>query len=78
MGESMVLNLVCLFAAIVIVCIISYFILMSNSFSRLNVASIFGIILAYIILGILTYYPPINDLFYDPMNEKYGINTYDI
>lgn len=78
LGENMPLNLICLFITIVIGQVISYRILTSNNLSKLNVVSIVGIILVYIVFGFLTYYPPICDLFYDPLNEKYGINTYNL
>lgn len=77
-GENMILNIGVLFIAIVISQIISYFILMANNFKKLNMISVIGIILVYIIFGLLTYYPPINDLFFDPTTEKYGINTYNV
>lgn len=77
-GENMALNLIVLFITIAIIQIISYFILKNEKNFNLNLVSIIGIILVYIIFGILTYYPLINDLFYDPLNEKYGINTYDV
>ena len=35
-------------------------------------------IIGYIVFGLLTYYPPKTDLFYDSMNKKYGINIYKI
>lgn len=75
-GENMPLNLICLFITIVISQFISYLVLKSNNLKNLNMASVAGIILVYIIFGFLTYYPPILDLFYDSLNEKYGINTY--
>lgn len=77
-GESMVLNISILFIVIIISQIISYYLLKSDNFKRLSVVSLFGIIFTYIILGLLTYYPPINDLFFDPISEKYGLNTYNV
>ena len=74
----MALNLIVLFITIVISQIISYYILKAKTYPNLNLISIIGIILVYIIFGILTYYPLTNDLFFDPSNEKYGINTYDV
>ncbi len=76
MGENMILNLTCLFITVVISQVISYFVLKSSNFNKLNIVSLIGIILVYIIFGFLTYYPPINDLFFDVVSEKYGINTY--
>lgn len=77
-GENMPLNLICLFIAIGISQIISYLVLKKDNLIKLNVVSVVGIVLVYIIFGFLTYYPPIFDLFYDPLNEKYGINTYNV
>lgn len=78
MGENMFLNLSCLFITVLISQVISYFVLKSSNFNKLNMVSLFGLILVYIIFGFLTYYPPINDLFFDLVHEKYGINTYAI
>ncbi len=77
-GENMFLNIGLLFLVIIITQILSYYILKENKYQNLNYVAIIGIILVYIILGILTYYPPLNDLFFDPSNEKYGINTYSV
>ncbi len=77
-GENMVLNLTVLFVSIVFSQAVSYFVLESKDYGLLNYVSLIGIIFSYIIFGILTYYPPTEDLFYDPMDEKYGINTYNV
>lgn len=77
-GENMILNITVLFITLAITETISYYILKSNKFSNLNYISLTGIILMYIIFGILTYYPPLNNLFYDPSNDKYGINIYPV
>ena len=36
------------------------------------------IIITFIIMGYLTYNPPRSFLFYDPIEEKYGINIYTL
>ncbi len=77
-GENMALNFIILFITISITQIISYYILKSEKYRNLNYVSLIGIVLVYIIMGILTYYPFLNDLFFDPVDEKYGINTYSI
>ena len=77
-GENMVLNFVILFITISITQIISYYILKSEKYFSLNYVSLAGIVLVYILFGILTYYPLLNDLFFDPVDEKYGISTYSI
>lgn len=77
-GENMVLNLTVLFVSIVFSQAVSYFVLESKDYGLLNYVSLIGIIFSYIVFGILTYYPPTEDLFYDPMDEKFGINTYNV
>ena len=76
-GENLPLNFIVLFISICFSQIVSYYVLMAKNYDLLNYISLIGIIFIYIIFGILTYYPPINDLFYDKMHEKYGINTYN-
>lgn len=78
LGENMPLNLIVLFISIIISQLIGYYLLNSKDFKNLGVVSVLGIILVYIVLGLLTYYPPINDLFFDPIDEKYGLNTYNV
>ncbi|MEI3509064.1 MAG: DUF6512 family protein [Bacilli bacterium] len=77
-GENMVLNLTVLFVSIVFSQAVSYFVLESKDYGLLNYVSLIGIIFSYIVFGILTYYPPTEDLFYDPIDEKFGINTYNV
>lgn len=77
-GANMVLNLTVLFVSIVFSQVVSYFVLESKDYGLLNYVSLIGIIFSYIVFGILTYYPPTEDLFYDPMDEKFGINTYNV
>ncbi len=75
-GENMALNLITLFITICITQIIGYYTLNTNKSKGLNWISLIGIILVYIIFGILTYYPLEIELFFDPIKEKYGLNTY--
>lgn len=76
-GKEMFLNLAILLFTIIIVQIISYYILKAPGTDNMVSISIIGIILVYILFGILTYYPLNNDIFYDSYNCKYGINMYD-
>lgn len=76
-GENFFLNIFILFIVICICEVISYYILKSQKIYFLDYISLIGIIFVYILFGILTYYPVINDLFYDKTEEKYGINTYN-
>ncbi len=75
MGENMVVTITIMLIDIIIVQVINYKILMTKELN-LNIISIIGIIVIYIIMGVLTYYPPESDLFFDPKEEKYGINKY--
>lgn len=77
-GENFIINITVLFIAIYFSEIISFFIMNKEEKKILNYLSILGIILCYIIFGILTYYPPKNDLFLDKPENKYGINIYNI
>lgn len=76
-GEEMFLNLAILLFTVIIVQIISYYILKTTETDNIVSISIVGIILVYILFGILTYYPLTNDIFHDSYNCKYGINMYD-
>ena len=76
-GEKLILTIILLFISIVITEFISYKILCTKkNYTWLNIASLLMIIILYIIFGYLTYNPIICPLFFDPLNEKYGINNY--
>lgn len=75
-GENMPITFIILFITILIVNIIGYKIGQEKSIPYQNLVSILGIIIFYIIMGILTYKAPHNELFFDTMEEKYGINDY--
>jgi len=77
-GENMILNLTILFITIYFTQIIAYLIMEKTNKPRLNISGIIGIVIIYIIFGILTYNPLRTDLFFDKENNKYGINTYTI
>lgn len=72
-----ILNLIVLFISIYFVNIISYYILNLRPLHK-EILSIVGIILLYIVMGILTYNPPFNYIFFDKMENKYGINIYEL
>ena len=76
-GSSFILNIIVLFISIYFVNIISFYILSLRPLHK-EVLSLVGIILIYILFGIFTYYPPFNDLFFDKMDNKYGINIYEL
>lgn len=75
-GENMVITFLFLIIAIMFSQIISYYILKSKNNKLLNYISIIIIILISTMFAYFTYYPLYNDFFFDPMEEKYGINTY--
>ena len=69
--------LIVLFISLYFVNIISYYILNLRPLHK-EVLGIAGIILVYIIMGILTYNPPFNYIFLDTVENKYGINIYEV
>lgn len=75
-GAQVFLNFGVLFLTIIISQIISYYILKRNNIKYSNIVSIILIIISFIIFGYLTYFPLKNEIFFDPMSEKYGLNVY--
>lgn len=76
-GSVFILNLIVLFISIYFANIISYYILNLRPLHK-EILSIVGIILIYIVMGILTYNPPENYIFLDTQENKYGINIYEL
>ena len=77
-GESFILNIICLFITIYFVSVIGYFIMNRDHIKCGPVIGILGIVLVYIIFGLLTYFPLKWPLFLDPKDNKYGVNNYVI
>ena len=77
-GENMIITIAIMLIAIIIAQLISYKILESKKFDKLNILSLILIIVSYIIFAYLTYNPIKNELFFDIKEEKYGINNYNI
>ena len=77
-GENMIITFIILFITICLVEVIHYFITKYDMIKYQFVVSIILIVISYIIFGYLTYNPPKTDLFYDTVEEKYGINHYNI
>ena len=75
-GENMIITFILLFLVILLVNYIGFKILKSNDIKYGNLISVIGIIVVYVIMGILTYKTPHNELFFDTQKEKYGINDY--
>lgn len=76
LGENMFISISVMLISIIIVNIIGYKLLQLRVLKYQNIIAITLIIIGYIIMGILTYNPPKNDLFFDTEAEKYGINDY--
>lgn len=75
--ENMIITLIIYFISIVVGQIVSYFILkQKKDFKLFNIISIVSIPIIFTIYGILTYYPIKLELFYDFLNNKYGLYTY--
>ena len=76
-GSVFILNIIVLFISLYFINVISYYILCLRPLHK-EVLGVIGIILLYIILGILTYNPPYNYIFFDKLENKYGINIYEL
>ena len=70
----MFIILTILFITILLVNYIGYKIMLAKPIKYEKRISIIGIIIVYIIMGLLTYYPIENILFYDTIKGIYGIN----
>ncbi len=77
-GESMLLNFIVLFITIAIVKYIGFSLFNKKEIKYQNIISSILIIICFIIFGYLTYHPIKTHLFFDTMNEKYGLNDYNI
>ena len=72
----MIVTFIILFLVILLVNYLGSLILKLKPINYQKEVSIVFIIVFYIIMGILTYKTPRQDLFFDPKEEKYGINDY--
>ena len=77
-GPKMFLNIGVMLISIIISQVISYYILKSKDFNKLNFVSLILIIVSYIVFAYFTYNPIKNKLFFDTEKEKYGINNYNV
>ena len=77
-GHNTVFAISLLFLIIILGQIISYKLMLKEENKSLKYISYVLIIIGYIIFGLLTYYPPKTELFFDPQHKKYGINIYEI
>ncbi len=78
-GENMVISIVLLILVIIAEQIFSYYLLKSDKKENKNIEklSIVLIILGYVIFTLLTYFPLKNYIFYDTVEQKYGIDIYE-
>ena len=74
--ENFIIAISVMLIVIIISQKISYFIIKKDKIKYSNFISFIIIVLMYIIFGILSYKPLKTMIFYDPLNELYGINTY--
>ena len=75
-GENFIIAISIMFITMLIAQIISYYILKADNIRYSNITSFLFIIISYIIFGYLTYKPIETKLFFDPIEEKYGINYF--
>lgn len=75
-GENMFITLLFLFISIIFSQVASFYILTNKNNQLLNYICIGIIISIIVVFAYFTYYPLYNDFFFDPIKEKYGINTY--
>jgi len=76
-GENMFISISVMLLVIFIVNLIGYLLLKYDEIPYQKLIAITFIILIYIVMGILTYKPPKQELFYDIKENKYGINIYE-
>ena len=75
-GENMIITFILLFITLLITNYIGYKIQESKSITFQIQFAILGILIVYVIMGILTFNPPHNELFFDTEKELYGTNDY--
>ncbi len=75
-GENFTFIIILLFITLLISQIISYYIYKLKKYNILNYISLFLMIFIYILFTYLSYNPIYNYLFFDYLNNKYGINYY--
>ena len=77
-GENLLISILLLLIVYIISQIISYILLSKEKYKFLNSIAVPAFILLYITFTYLTYNPPKNFLFFDTIENKYGINNYII
>ena len=74
-GENIFISIGLLIVIIILEEILSFYILTSKKIRCGGLIGLIGIVLWYIVFGILTYNPPHNHLFLDITTNTYGINN---
>ena len=75
-GENFIFSITLLFITLCLSQILSYFIYQLNNYKFINYLSIIFIFIIYFLFTYLSYKPIYNYLFFDDLNDKYGINYY--
>ena len=75
-GENFIFTIILLFITLCLSQVLSYFIYKLKKYNLLNYISLVFIIILFITFTYLSYNPIYNYLFFDDLNNKYGINIY--
>ena len=75
-GENMFFSIGLMLVVIIAITYIANYLSTKKEIRDLTLTSLLFLIAVYIGFGYLTYYPAHNYLFYDTINNMYGINTY--
>lgn len=75
-GENFIFSIILLFITLILSQILSYFIYNFKNFKYLNYISLLLVILIYIVFTYFSYNPIFDYLFFDIVDNKYGINIY--
>ena len=75
-GEVMFISISLMVVVYLVISYISYKLLLSDDYGKINDISVYLVIVMYFVFTYLTYFPPHNYLFYDTLENKYGISEY--
>lgn len=75
-GEVMFISISLMVVVYLVISYISYKLLLSDDYGKINNISVYLVIVMYFVFTYLTYFPPHNYLFYDTLENKYGISKY--
>lgn len=74
-GHNLLFSIALLFIIFILIEFISYKIMKYKEIKHSNLIGTLIILLMYFLFGVLTYYPPKIDLFYDTQSKSYGIKN---